>query len=57
MTKGLKFKMLPVEEFCQNLDIEKVNSTDLLAIFKENGSMSTFKKKYDELNTSLKQQY
>ena len=46
--------MLPVEDFCENLDTEKVKQTDLLAIFKENDSMSTFKKKYDELNTSLK---
>ena len=57
MTKGLKFRMLPVEDFCEKLDIEKVKQTDLLAMFKENDSMSTFKKKYDELSTSLKQQY
>ena len=31
--------------------------TDFLAMFKENDSMSTFKKRYDELSTSLKQQY
>ena len=57
MTKGLKFKMLPVEDFCEYLDTEKVMQTDFLAMFKENDSMSTFKKRYDELSTGLKQQY
>ena len=55
MTNGLKFKMLPVEDFCENLDAEKVKQTDLLAMFKENDSISTFKKNYDDLSAGLKQ--
>ena len=57
MSSGFKFKMMPVEDFCEILDTEKLKQTNLLSMFKEKGDIHTFCKKYEDLSYNMKQEY
>ena len=49
--------MMPVEDFCEILDTEKLKQTNLLSLFKEKGDIHTFCKKYEDLSYNMKQEY
>ena len=57
LTGRMEFKMMPVEEFCELLDEERLKHTDLLALFKQDDSINTFCKRYEDLTYNLKQQF
>ena len=57
LTKEMRFKMVPVEDFCRLLDLERLKHTDLLTMFRLDGSINTYSKKYEDLTYNLKYQF